>query len=343
MTSYVWGGEDTQHFYSLTPDNVLNAIESLGVKTTGRVMQLNSMENRVYEIEVNLDQEPDNPSENFLILKFYRPGRWTKNQIQDEHDFIWDLLDQEIQAIAPIKYNGETIFTSEENLFFSIFPKKGGRAADEWNDGLLEQMGRLLARLHNIGDAKKSEHRIHLNVNTYGRQNLDYLLKNDIVPKEYRQSYESVVNQICDLSEPLFKGIHVQRVHGDCHHGNTILGATGPFLIDFDDMVNAPRVQDIWLITPGRDEYSLRQRDVLIDAYLGMADFDFKELKLIESLRALRIIHFTAWIANRYEDESFKRAFHSFNTHQYWEKEVFDLRQQVLHIQDAVDSLNYSY
>lgn len=343
MAQNVWGDESTQFFYSLTPDHVLNAIESLGLKSTGRVMQLNSMENRVYEVEIELDQESDNPSDHFKIIKFYRPGRWSKEQIQDEHDFLFDLIDHEIQAIAPIKFNNESIFKSEDNLWFSLFPKKGGRLADEWTPPLLEQMGRLLARLHNIGATKKAKYRLNLDIETYGKKNLEYILNSDIIPREYRAQYESVVNQICTMSAPLFEGINYQRVHGDCHHGNTLLNSTqGAFLIDFDDMVNAPRVQDIWMVIPGRDQYAIEYRNILLDAYEGMTEFDYREIKLIEPLRALRMVHFTSWIAHRFEDEAFKRAFPNFATYQYWEKEIFDFKEQVSLIQDSIDSMNYN-
>lgn len=337
MSNSAWGDE-TQYFYSLTPDEVLNAAESLGYKITGRVLTLNSMENRVYEVEIESDS--DNPSEHFKILKFYRPGRWSAGQIQDEHDFLWDLKEHELPVIAPEKFDGATLFKNHE-LYFTSFPKQGGRAADEWTDQLLEQMGRLLARLHNIGATKKAQHRIKLDIATYGYKNLDYLLSNDIIPPEYRQSYENISKQIFSLSEPLFQNISMQRIHGDCHHGNTLLGADGPYLIDFDDMVMGPKVQDIWMVTPGRDQYSKRQQQILIDAYQSMSDFDMRELKLIESLRALRMIHFSAWIAHRFQDDAFKRVFSDFGSSQYWEKELFDLREQIGHIQDNLNHGNF--
>ncbi len=340
MIKNAWGGE-TQHFYSLTPDNVLDAFESLGLKSTGRVLQLNSMENRVFEVELELDHIPDNPSERFRIIKFYRPGRWSKDQINDEHEFLFDLLSHEIQAIAPLKFNDQSVFQNDQKLYFCLFPKKGGRAADEWTDPLLSQMGRLLARLHNIGASKKSEHRIHLNIETYGIKNLEYLLQNNTIPLEYANSYETIVRQICTESQPLFEGIKTQRVHGDCHHGNTLLAGENPFLIDFDDMVVAPKIQDIWMVTPGDDEYSKNQREVLLQAYESMSDFDRRELKLIETLRALRMIHFSSWIAHRYEDDSFKRVFPTFNTTQYWERELFCLRESLGKIIDNVRGAQY--
>lgn len=335
MSQLVWGDE-TKHFYDLKPEHVLDAAESLGYITTGRVLTLNSMENRVYEVEIELDSCSDNPSDHFKIFKFYRPGRWTKEQIQDEHDFLWDLKDHELTVIAPEKFNNHTIFTNAQGIYFSSFPKQGGRLCDEWTDDRLEQMGRLLARLHNIGKVKKAQHRIELNINNYGANNLHYLLSNNVIPSQYRSSYETLANSIFKTSEQLFSNISFQRVHGDCHHGNTLLGSHGLFLIDFDDMVMGPKVQDIWMVTPGRDDYSINQRNILISAYQSMSEFDHRELKLIEPLRALRMIHFSSWIAHRIEDNSFKRVFTNFGTDQYWEKELFDLKQQLALIQESL-------
>lgn len=337
MAQSVWGNEKTQFFYSLTPDKVLNATESLNISATGRVLQLNSMENRVYEVEI--DSDSDNPSDHFLIFKFYRPGRWTQEQILEEHLFLNDLYELEIPVIAPKKFNNKTLFQNEDGLYYCAFPKQGGRAIDEWQDNLLEQMGRLLGRVHRIGNSKKAEHRLKLDVHNYGEKNLERLLP--LIPMEYQKNYEASAKTLFNLMKPLFNGIHYQRVHGDCHHGNTILSSQGPSLIDFDDMVMAPTVQDIWMVTPGRDEYAKRQRETLLSSYLSMNEFNRKELYLIESLRALRMIHFSAWIALRFEDQAFQRAFPSFNSAQYWEKEIYDLKTQISYIQDDLDEIQY--
>lgn len=334
MSSSVWGGEKTLYFNELTPDKVLDAIEELGLKTTGRIMVLASMENRVYEVEVDIDeQDVHSPSDRFRIIKFYRPGRWTKEQIQDEHNFLFDLIDNDLHAIAPNKFNNQSVFEDTNGLYYCVFPKKGGRAADEWTDDLLGQMGRLLARVHNTGAVRKAEHRLKLDIRTFGENNLEIILKSKYLPLEYRTSYETIAKQIFQFSEPLFSQIKYQRIHGDCHHGNIVLNQH-PFLIDFDDMTMGPRVQDLWMITPGRDTYSKEQKQILLNAYESMTEFDRNELRLIETLRSLRIIHFSAWISHRYEDMAFQRVFPTFGTSQYWEKELFDLREQIGYIQD---------
>ena len=340
MSSYIWGNDKTEFFDSLTPDKVLDAIESQGFRTTGRVMAMGSMENRVYEIEIDCTPS-DNISDHFRILKVYRPGRWSKEQIQDEHDFLFDLKENDIQVIAPIRVNNQSVFTNADGLFFAIFPKKGGRACVEWTPDLLKQMGRLLARLHNTGLTRPAEHRLNLNIKTFGEDNLDVILKSEHMQLEYSSQYESTCRSLFKISNDLFSNIKMQRIHGDCHHGNILLNNENPFLIDFDDMSMGPRVQDIWMITPGRDEYSIEQRNILLDAYCSMSDFDFQELKLIEVLRSLRIIHFSAWIGHRFKDEAFKRAFPTYGTHQYWEKEIYDLKQQLSFIQETLTPRYY--
>ena len=335
MSQNVWGTEKTQFFKSLSPHKVLDAMDILKFNSTGRVMQMTSMENRVFEVEID-NPQAKHISENFIIIKFYRPGRWSKQQIQDEHNFLFDLIENDIQAIAPLKIDGESIFENNDELFFSVFPKQGGRACDEWNDDLLKLMGRLLARLHGTGRARQSEFRLKLDIPTFGENNLELILKSGFLPNEYQDSYKGICEQIFDLSRPLFDKIKFQRIHGDCHHGNILLNESRPFLIDFDDMSIGPCVQDLWMIAPGRDDYSLKQRDVLIDAYLEMSDFDFKELKLIEVLRSLRIIHFSAWIGHRFEDDAFKRVFPSFGSGQYWEKEIHDLKMQLSYISESL-------
>lgn len=341
MSSSVWGSDKTRFFDTLTQEKVLDAVELLGHKTSGRVTIMNSMENRVYEVEIYNDKAKT-VSENFKIVKFYRPGRWSKAQIQDEHNFLFDLIKNDINAIAPDKLKGESVFENSDGLFFCLFPKQGGRAADEWTPELLGQMGRLLARLHNTGKAREATHRLTLDLDTFGTKNIELIKSAGFLPLEYAQSYETLCKTIVEESAPLFKGVSSQRIHGDCHHGNILLKEGHPFLIDFDDMSVGPKIQDLWMITPGRDSYAKEQFNILIDSYCEMTDFNFKELKLVEVLRSLRIIHFSAWIGHRYKDEAFKRNFPTFGTNQYWEKEIHDLTEQLSYIRDARDSANYN-
>lgn len=318
----------TQFFYELTPDRILDAVELAGLKPTGRFLPLNSMENRVYEVEIETeDPPPRNPSERFRIIKFYRPGRWSKEQIAEEHKFLWDLIENEIPVVAPIKFpNGETI-SEMVGIYFSLFPKVGGRIPDELTPEQLEQVGRLLGRMHLTGRAGKAEHRIKLTPQTYGRDNLNFLLQNNILPTTVKSSYPEVVQSLCNLIEPWFEGVRTQRIHGDCHYGNLIWGSAGPFWVDFDDMVVGPPIQDLWLLVPGREMEDKILFEHLLTGYEQMCQFDRSTLRLIEPLRALRLIHFSTWIAKRWEDPAFKRTFIQYGTDRYWQEQEADLRE----------------
>lgn len=326
MSSSVWGDQKTEFFFQLTPETILNAIDQIGFKTTGRVLTLNSMENRVYEIEVSESRD----KEYSIIAKFYRPGRWHKNQILDEHKFLLDLTEAEVPVIPPLVIGGETLFKDETTqLEFALFPKKGGRAPDEMSFEQLEILGRQLARLHSVGKMEEAQHRLYLNPEIFGQQNLSYLVESKSIPAHIESLYENKVSQLIKLMTPLFKNIKTQRIHGDCHLGNIIYrDQEGMFFIDFDDMANGPCVQDIWLLVPGRDQEALVNREVFLEAYQSMNNFNYQELKLIEPLRALRYIHFTAWIAKRWEDPSFKQAFPYFGDESYWQKQLQDIEEQ---------------
>ncbi|MBL7666299.1 MAG: serine/threonine protein kinase [Bacteriovoracaceae bacterium] len=331
MSNYVWGQEETKYFYELNPDVVLKAVDCLGFKTTGRILTLNSMENRVYEIEIDVPEDQvKSPSDNFLVAKFYRPARWTEAQIREEHQFMQDLKAADIPLVANIVVNGESLFRLEEqNLFYCLYPKKGGRMLGEMNTEQLQIMGRMLARLHNVGEQKSANARIKLTPDSFGLQNLAFLKEKKCIPAQFESEYEKVVKDICRLSTPLFNGIKSLRIHGDCHWGNVISrDREGLFFIDFDDMMMGPAVQDIWLIVPGEDEYAINDRNTLMDSYESMREFDYREMKLIEPLRALRYIHFSAWIAKRWEDKAFQNAFPQFGSQLYWENQINDLKLQ---------------
>lgn len=331
--------EETQYFFELTPERILTAVERSGIRCTGRILTLNSMENRVYEAEIETeDSEVKSPSDRFRVVKFYRPGRWTKEQILEEHRFLLDLRAQDIPVVAPLAFSGgDTLQKADEiGIYYAVFPKCGGRMPEEMNDEQLEITGRLLARVHNVGAAREAEHRISLTPETYGLKNLEYLLSAGTIVTEVVQQYEETVRNICDAARPLFKKVKLQRIHGDCHLANILWGREGPFLVDFDDMVCGPCVQDLWLILPGRDEEARRQMQVLLAAYESMRRFDRESLGMIESLRALRIIHFSAWIAKRWKDPAFQRAFPDFGSSRYWYEQLQCLREQLEFINSEV-------
>ena len=326
MTDLSTWGEKTKFFYELTPNIILNTVEKHGYTCTGRCNALNSIENRVYEIEI--ESNSNTRADHFIIIKFYRPGRWTKEQIQEEHDFLFGLKEVDIPGVAPIQTDGISVFELKDlAIYYSIFPKIMGRNPQELIEEQLSIVGRLLARMHNVGQEINAKHRIKLTPDTYGRQSLKHI--ENVIPDNVRDRYLDIAEEICDISAELFKKYPSQLVHGDCHFGNLLLSDEGFFWVDFDDCVIAPPVQDLWLLFPGRDEYSEEQLETLIKAYEEMRVFDWESLELIESLRSLRMIHFTAWISKRWDDPAFKRAFVEFGTPKYWNEQIFLLHEQL--------------
>ncbi|OFZ18154.1 MAG: stress response serine/threonine protein kinase YihE [Bdellovibrionales bacterium GWB1_55_8] len=324
-----WGTGATRFFFELTPERVLDAVEAggSGLRCTGRCSALNSFENRVYDVEIEVDAPAPL---NRRIAKFYRPGRWNFEQVAEEHEFLLDLQAAEIPVVAPVAFpGGETIRETPNGIYYSLFPKVSGRAPDELTPDQLKWIGRLLGRVHSVGAARTAVHRLKLDPSSYARADLDFLLTSAGIPMDLERRFENVGRAIIDLSQPLFEKCVFQRIHGDCHLGNLLWNAQGPFFLDFDDMVVGPPVQDVWLLTPGRDERGIRDRDLLLEGYAQMREFDDSSLKLIEPLRALRFIHYAAWIAKRWEDPAFPRAFPDFGAHRYWQQVTIDLEEQL--------------
>lgn len=323
--------EHTRYFYDLTPDRVLDAVEkSLAYPCTGRLLPLNSMENRVYDIE--LTEAPLSA----VVAKFYRPGRWSAEQILEEHAFLADLNEHEIPAVAPLTLkNGSTLGQlDQEQIYFAVFPKQGGRSPDELSQQDAEQIGRLLARLHAVGKAKEAKHRLKLTADSYGKQSRDFLADHPLLPFSVRRAFLEVSADICDLAESKLAGLTVQRVHGDCHLGNLLWGREGYFWVDFDDMLVAAPAQDLWLMVPDRDDYSRRLLEQLLRGYEQMNHIEAGSLAAIESFRSLRMLHFSAWVSRRWEDPAFKRAFPMMEEEQYWHQLVMDLQKQLSAMDD---------
>lgn len=310
-------------FFSLTPQRVLDAVERAlahsmpGARSTGRSLALNSLENRVYAIELEGGTE--------VVTKFYRPGRWTPEQIQEEHDFLAKLNAAEIPAVAPLHLDasGSTIAASSFGVFFAVFPKVRGRIRDELSDVQLATLGRYLARIHAVGRTFPCTERLALDFENFVYKPLDFLLASPLLPESCRAPYEAVVERFLELAVPMFehREVEVLPLHGDCHLGNTLWDGDKPFFLDFDDMVVAPQVQDVWMIVRGRDEDAKRQRGLLLDAYEEMLPFPRGTLDLIEPLRAMRMIHYAAWVARRWEDPSFPKAFPEFLNERHWREE----------------------
>lgn len=329
---------ETQFFYHLFPEIILSAVEETGVRCTGRLLQLNSLENRVYEVEIEVDQEKiESRYDAFRVVKFYRPGRWSEEQIREEHQFLLDLHRDDIPVVPPLFFpDGDTLHcVADQQIFFTVFPKVGGRSLDEFSDPQLEKIGRTIARVHLLGARKKFQHRLSLDAASFGKESLEYLLAHDWVPDTIRVRYTEVVEQICQLAERQLQGYSTQRVHGDLHFGNTIWNGDECTLVDLDDSVTAPAVQDIWLLAPGRDLESQKSRQSILRGYEQLRDFNYDELRLIESLRALRIIRYAAWIARRFSDPAFKAVFPSFGSLEYWRDQLIAVEEQAQLIHSA--------
>lgn len=311
-------------FNNLTPDKVLNSVAAAGCEPTGRFVILNSYENRVYRLELE--------DGSWLVGKYYRPGRWTNETIFDEHRFLAELEEEEIPVSVPLKLKNGSTISEIDGIRFSLFPRVIGRSPQEMNEESLQRAGRLIARIHNVGERQVASNRLSLTPHVYGAQNLAYLLEHDHIPVEARENYAVTVKTLLERIEVLFSNVSSQRIHGDCHFGNLIETMNGITFLDFDDMVMGPVVQDIWMLVPSIDDHGLRQRDILVEAYQEFRTFNEYELRLIEPLRALRFIHYTTWIAKRFHDPIFLRTFSYFGTLQYWQNEINDLREQIARI-----------
>lgn len=333
-----WGGQAMKSFIDLEPEQVMDAIETLGVRCTGRMLQLNSMENRVYEVEIEEGLPeglwpkgicPAHPK--LMVAKFYRPGRWSIDQIKDEHQFLHELTENDLAVVAPLMKNNETVWPMpKQELFFSVFPKRAGRTPYDLPKEEWQRLGRLLARMHMQGEQKPAKHRLTLNPETYGDINIATVLESEYLPEKFKSAWSDAANNAMKLIRPRFENVRNIRIHGDLHFGNVLYREDeGPILLDFDDFLNGPAMQDIWLLTPARDEATREVRDWLLEGYEEMRDFPWNEFNLVEALRTLRFIHFTAWISKRFEDPSFKITFPHFGSDEYWREQIGDLYEQI--------------
>lgn len=320
-------GKPQDLFYQLTPDFVLGAVEKSGWRTTGEYLQLNSYENRVYSIRV------EDPPGQQIITKFYRPARWSEAAIREEHSFLQECLDHGVAVIAPLKQNNGDTLSVHGGLFEAVFPKARGRMPQEFSMEDLTKLGRVLARLHNVGALKPAKHRLTLDVESYGEpalETISKLIDANIWPR-YRDAAEAILDYIAEEMDPST----FQRIHGDCHRGN-VLQTDEPgkpsefFLIDFDDFAMGPVVQDFWMLFRHDEEDFAEELDAFLGGYTELREFDEHELRFMEPLRGLRIIHYAAWIARRWSDPSFPQIFPQFGSDAYWFEEMQAL-EKVLH------------
>jgi Ser/Thr protein kinase RdoA (MazF antagonist) len=309
-------------FATLTPDLVLDAVESIGYLSDARVLALNSYENRVYQVGIE-DSQP-------MIAKFYRPDRWSDAAIREEHAFSHELAEYEVPVVAPLQRDGESLF-EHAGFRFALFPRRGGRAPEPGNLDQLYRLGQLLGRLHAVGANRPFEHRETLTVAGFGHASLDTLLDGGFVPRSLLPAYESVARDLLKRLDELFARVRYTpiRLHGDCHPGNLLHRDDAFHVVDLDDCRMGPAVQDLWMMLAGDRQERLGQLSELVDGYQEFHDFAPRELPLIEGLRALRLMHHSAWIARRWDDPAFPLAFPWFANERYWGDQILALREQL--------------
>lgn len=320
-------------YASLTPDTLLDAVEQCGWRTNGRFLALNSYENRVYQIGRDEGQP--------IIAKFYRPGRWTSEAILEEHALALELAEQEIPVVAPLSCNDATLHVWN-GYRYALYPRQGGRwpELDRRDDRLW--MGRMIGRLHAVGATRPFRHRPALDMDSFGHQSCRYLLDQEFIPPHLETAYRSLTNdllrQIGDRFDAAGAVRHI-RLHGDCHPGNILWTEQGPHFVDLDDCRTGPAIQDLWMLVSGTREEMQRQLSDLLEGYTRFYEFTSLELLLIEPLRTLRMLHYAAWLARRWEDPAFVQAFPWFNTTRYWEDHVLALREQAALLEEPVLSV----
>jgi Ser/Thr protein kinase RdoA (MazF antagonist) len=310
-------------YAKLIPEVVLDSLDALGIRGDGRLLALNSYENRVYQV-----WREDEPP---VVAKFYRPGRWSDAQIAEEHGFVAELEAREIPVVAPLVLEGATLH-SLGGFRVAVYPRRGGRAPELDASDTLTWIGRFLGRIHVAGAATRFVHRLRLDIESFGDAPRSWLLDHDQLPADLQHVYAGVSAQALDAVRRAFDragDVAMLRLHGDCHAGNVLWTDDGPHFVDFDDARTGPAVQDLWMLLSGDRAWMERQLGDVLEGYEQFAPFDRRELHLVEALRTLRLIHYAAWIGQRWEDPAFPAAFPWFGTQRYWQDRILELREQI--------------
>lgn len=311
-------------FSGLSPEVVLDAIESIGLRPDGRLLALNSYENRVYRI--GMEEGPP------IVAKFYRPQRWSDEAILEEHGFVASLAEREIPVIPPLDCGDGRTLHEHVGFRFAVFPMQGGRAPELDDRGTLEWLGRFIGRIHAVGATEPFHARPEISISTFGSDSLEYLLSHDFIPEDVREAYRSVCAQALDGVHQCYEragDVRMLRLHGDCHVGNVLWTDKGPHFVDFDDSRMGPAIQDLWMLLSGERADMIRQLSDLLAGYEDFFEFDERELHLVEALRTLRLLHYSAWLARRWDDPAFHAAFPWFNTQRYWQDRILEIREQI--------------
>jgi Ser/Thr protein kinase RdoA (MazF antagonist) len=315
-------------YEALTPDVVIAAVESAGFRADGRMLALNSYENRVYQI--GLDEGTP------IVVKFYRPERWSTPAILEEHAFGLELAAAEIPVVPPLARDGRTLF-EHAGFRYALFERRGGRWPELSAAGDREWIGRFLGRIHAIGRRGRFQHRAPLTAQRLGVEPRTWLVGSRWLPEHVRAAYESVSKELVDRIQQQLEDVPLDglRIHGDCHPGNVLWTDAGPHFVDLDDCMTGPAVQDLWMLLSGSRREMSEQLEQMLSGYSRFSDFDPRELRCVEALRSLRVLHYAAWLAQRYDDPAFPRAFPWVAEARYWEQHVLGLREQLAALQEG--------
>lgn len=319
-------------FARLNPDIIIDSVESLGLLSDARIFPLNSYENRVYQIGL----EEGSSYGQKIIGKYYRPNRWSNQQIQEEHDFTAELAELEIPVVAPLQFNQQSLQTYQQ-FRLALFPQKGGRTAELDNPEHLEWIGRFLGRIHLAGASKPFTSRPQISIQEFAIDSAAFLLQNQFIPDYLIEAYQSLSSDLINLLQQRFQGnsLNAIRLHGDCHRGNILWTDNGPHFVDFDDCRSGPAIQDIWMLLSGDKQEQQQQLNHVLDGYFEFAELEIAQLQLVEPLRCLRLMHYAGWLARRWTDPSFPMNFPWFNTSNYWEQHILELREQFAILQET--------
>jgi Ser/Thr protein kinase RdoA (MazF antagonist) len=319
-------------YAGLTPDAILDALAGAGFSGDGRLLALNSYENRVYQVWL----ETADGAAASVVAKFYRPGRWTEAQILEEHAFTSELAEREIPVVAPLSPGGSTLHRSG-GFLFAVYPRRGGRTPELEDPDTLRWMGRFIGRIHALGATRPFAERPALDIESFGREPRDWLLASGFVPPDLLQAWRSAIDlALAGVARSYERadGVRTLRLHGDCHAGNVLWTDEGPHFVDFDDCRTGPAIQDLWMMLSGDRASMTRQLSDVLAGYEDFHDFDPRELHLLEALRTLRLVHYSAWLARRWDDPAFPAAFPWFNTQRYWQDRILELKEQIALMQE---------
>jgi Ser/Thr protein kinase RdoA (MazF antagonist) len=334
----------TFDFSSLGPELIIDALQNIGLDVSSGLLALNSYENRVYQFSA-YQGTATKPLK--FVVKFYRPQRWSLAQLVEEHQFAFELANADVPVVAPLLLADDNQLAKSlhnyQGFYFAVYPSRGGRGLETDNDQHLAMLGRFLGRLHQVGAAKKFQHRPSFNIENQLIDSQTILLNSGFIPHYLQAAFTTALQQVVELVSVQYQPKSLIRLHGDCHAGNLFYVDQGPFFVDLDDCRMGPAIQDLWMMLSGEQRQQRDTLELLLEEYEQHCDFDPAELKLIEPLRAMRMVQYMAWLTKRWQDPAFPMNFPWFNTDKYWEQQCLALKEQLFLLQQAPLSLVPQY